>query len=303
MTFLQLKYFQVLSQVLHYTRAAEQLHISQPSLSSAIKELEKELGAKLFQRRQQKVALTVYGLQFLPYVNKSLEILQEGKDCIQTMLSKAPKTVNIGYPQSVSYSLVPSLIDNICKQDPALQIMFKFTEGSSQEILGYIKEGTLDMGFTFHKADWADSIVVGQQNFYLAVPVNHHLCEKQSVSFEDFAYEPQIMLKQNNSLRESLDSIYSKTGITPDIVFEVRECNAALQYVGRGYGVSIMPYFPIMNREKTRFLPIVDQKIDFSRPVYFVRNVKYPQSEAGQIVFDYVKNNALKGGMRCNWTE
>ena len=293
MTFLQLKYFQVLSQVLHFTRAAEQLHVSQPSLRYAIKELEKELGAKLFQRKQQNVSLTVYGLQFLPYVNKSLEILQEGKDCIQTMLSKAPKTVNVGYPQSVAHSLVPSLIDSICKQNPALQIMFKFTEGSSKEILDYIKEGTLDMGFTFHKADWAESVVVGQQNYYLAVPVNHHLCEKTSVSFEDFAYEPQIMLKQNNSLRVSLDDIYSKSRITPDIVFEVRECNAALQYVGRGYGVSIMPHIPILGQAKVKLLPICDQNIAFSCPVYFARNTKYPQSEAGQIVFDYVKNNAL----------
>ena len=78
MTLLQLQYFQVLARVLHYTRAAEELHISQPSLSYSISELEKELGVKLFKKENRKISLTAYGEQFLPYVQRSLALLDEG---------------------------------------------------------------------------------------------------------------------------------------------------------------------------------------------------------------------------------
>ena len=78
MTLLQLQYFQVLARVLHYTRSAEELHISQPSLSYSISELEKELGVKLFEKENRKISLTAYGEQFLPYVQRSLALLDEG---------------------------------------------------------------------------------------------------------------------------------------------------------------------------------------------------------------------------------
>ena len=82
MTLLQLHYFQTLSQTLHYTRAAELLHISQPSLSYAISELEKELGVKLFEKKKKQIDLTVYGQQFLPYVERALDLLKEGADVV-----------------------------------------------------------------------------------------------------------------------------------------------------------------------------------------------------------------------------
>ena len=69
MTLLQLQYFRVLARNLHYTRTAEELHVSQPSLSYAISGLEEELGVKLFEKKGRKTTLTSYGEQFLPYVS------------------------------------------------------------------------------------------------------------------------------------------------------------------------------------------------------------------------------------------
>lgn len=78
MTLLQLQYFETLARVLHYTHAAEELHIAQPSLSYSINELEKELGVKLFEKQNRKICLTDYGERFLPYVQKSLMLMEEG---------------------------------------------------------------------------------------------------------------------------------------------------------------------------------------------------------------------------------
>ena len=244
MTLLQLRYFQLLSRTLHYTHTAEQLHISQPSLSYAINELEKELGVKLFQKEKQKVRLTSYGLQFLPYVDQCLSVLQEGRDAIQSMADNAPRVVRLGYPQSVSHSFVPRLIQSVYRHDPEHRILFQFTEASSLDVLGQIQAGDLDAGVVFHLADWAESVPIGHQHFFLAVPAEHPLAQRQSVDFLDFAREPQVMLKQGNSLRLTLDHVYAKFGMIPNVVFEVKELNAALQYVALGFGLSVIPPRP-----------------------------------------------------------
>ena len=78
MTLAQLQYFQALAHILHYTRTAEELHIAQPSLSYSINELEKELGVKLFNKEDRKITLTMYGEQFLPYVESALATINDG---------------------------------------------------------------------------------------------------------------------------------------------------------------------------------------------------------------------------------
>ncbi len=170
MTLLQLQYFQVLSHNLHYTRTAEQLCISQPSLSYAINELEKELGVKLFQKENRKVTQTVYGQQFLPYVEQALTLLQDGSNVLRQMANNAPQIVRLGYFHSVSASMIPALVDGFYQQEENRQIRFHFTESASYDILNQIRSGALDLGFSLHQAEWAESVGVIRQPLYLAVP-------------------------------------------------------------------------------------------------------------------------------------
>lgn len=231
MTLLQLQYFTALSETLHYTRASEKLHISQPSLSYAISELEKELGVKLFQKENRKVTLTAYGQQFLSYVKKSLALLSEGEQAVRHMAENAPQIVNFGYFHSVSVPLVPSIVDGFYHQKPSNKIRFQFSELSSYDVLGRIEDGTLDLGLTLHRADWAESIGIMRQPLYLAVPAEHRFAERTSISFIEFAEEPQIMIERSTNIRSNIEQLYARNNIVPNLVFEVRECNSAIQYV------------------------------------------------------------------------
>ena len=291
MTLLQLQYFQVLAQTLHYTRTSEKLHISQPSLSYAIGELEKELGVKLFHREKRRVVLTVYGQQFLPYVSKALSLLQDGADSLQEMLGKAPQIVRLGYFHSVSASFIPALVESFYQQEEARNIRFQFVESSSYDILSQLQSGRLDLGFSLHRAEWAESVGIMRQPLYLAVPANHPLSSRSCVSFADFAHEPQIMLEQGSNLRSNLDQIFSLRGVIPNIVFEVRECNAALQYVGLGFGVSVLPQVPAMDTDKVFVLPISDQDREFVRTVYFTFRKAHPLSPAAQKFKEHIIRN------------
>lgn len=288
MTLLQLQYFQALAHVLHYTHTAEELHISQPSLSYAINKLEKELGVKLFQKEKRQVEITVFGQQFLPYVEKALSLLEEGRGVLEQMSGQSDQVVRLGYFHSISASFVPSMVEQFYQWEEHRSIRFSFTEAPSYDIFSKIKNGELDMGFCLHQADWAQSVKIMRQPLYLAVPRGHHLAGRRSVSFADFAHEPQIMLERSSGLRSQMDRVFAKNEIIPNVVFEVRECNTALQYVGLKFGVSVLPQVPAMDSEKVRILPISDSDQQFVRSIYLTWSNIRPMSPAGQKVRDYI---------------
>ena len=288
MTLLQLQYFQTLAHVLHYTQAAAELHIAQPSLSYSIKELEKELGVKLFEKDSRHIKLTIYGEQFLPYAERILSMLDEGVNVLHQMAGSAQQIIRLGYFHSISASLIPSIMLDIYGQDQNQNIRFQFAEAASFDLFQMLKKGELDFSFCLHQDEELESVVVMRQPLYLAVPEHHPLAKRESVTFQDFAREPVVMLDKPSNLRPQLDRVYAKNGLTPNVVFEVRECNAALQYVALHFGVSVLPRVPAMENERVVVLPISDEDPAFIRTVYFSWMKGRPLSPAAKRVRDHI---------------
>lgn len=288
MTLLQLQYFQTLAHVLHYTQAAAELHIAQPSLSYSIKELEKELGVKLFEKDSRHIKLTIYGEQFLPYAERILSMLDEGVNVLHQMAGSAQQIIRLGYFHSISASLIPSIMLDIYGQDQNQNIRFQFAEAASFDLFQMLKKGELDFSFCLHQDEELESVVVMRQPLYLAVPEHHPLAKRESVTFQDFAREPVVMLDKPSNLRTQLDRVYAKNGLTPNVVFEVRECNAALQYVALHFGVSVLPRVPAMENERVVVLPISDEDPAFIRTVYFSWMKGRPLSPAAKRVRDQI---------------
>ncbi|MCF0247260.1 MAG: LysR family transcriptional regulator [Synergistes sp.] len=294
MTLLQLQYFQVLAHTLHYTRAARELHISQPSLSYAIGELEKELSVPLFEREKRNIVLSPYGQQFLEYVERALLLLEEGRSVIEQISNKPKQIVRLGYFQSISASLVPALIESFYGADEAnKEIRFHFTEAASWEIFTKIQDGEVDMGFCLHRANWANSVEVMRQPLFLAVHPTHPLAKHASVSVSDFAREPQIMLERDTSLRTQLNEIFERLEVTPDIVFEVRDCSTAIQYVALNFGVAVLPQVPAMDtlNQRVMILPISDNIKQLVRSIYLTTHKTRPLSPSALQVCDFIKTH------------
>ena len=287
MTLLQLQYFKTLARVLHYTHAAAELHIAQPSLSYSIKELEKELGVKLFEKDSRHVRLTGYGEQFLPYAEQALAMIDEGVGVLRQMAGSAQQIVRLGYFHSISASLIPSVMMGIYNQEKNQSIRFQFTEAPSFDLFQQLKRGEIDLSFCLHQDEELESVTLMRQPLYLAVPEHHPLAGRESVSFDDFAREPIVKLDKPSSLRTQLDQVYAQRGLTPDVVFEVRECNAALQYVVLRFGVSVLPWVPAMENEKVVVLPISDENTAFVRTVLLTWAKKPPLNPPPRRVPDY----------------
>ena len=115
MTLNQLQYFIVLARTLHYTKSAEQLHISQPSLSYSITELEKELGVPLFDKKNKKIFLNQNGKLFLHYAEKVMSLLEEGVSMVKTLNEVKRPRIRLGYFYSLSSPFIPDLISQFYK--------------------------------------------------------------------------------------------------------------------------------------------------------------------------------------------
>lgn len=291
MTLLQLQYFEALARILHYTRAAEELHIAQPSLSYSISELEKELGVKLFDKENRRITLTEYGERFLPYVQKSLRLMDEGIAVLKQMRGESPMTVRLGYFHSISTSLIPSIVDDVYREPENKQIRFQFTEDTAFDIFSMLKSGKLDLAFCTHRDEWVDSVTIMNQPLYLTVPIGHPLAKRSYVTFDDYAKEPLVVLDKGSSLRKQLDLSFRERGVIPNIVFEVRGCDAALQYVGLNFGVSILPEVPAMKTERVCAIPIAERGKEFMRTVYLTWDRSRSLSPAAQTVRDLIVQN------------
>ena len=118
MTLLQLQYFRELGKTLHYTKAAEHLHISQPGLSYSISELEKELGSKLFEKKNRKFQLTPAGQVFMQYVEQALDTITTGVDAFHAVVDSTEERVALGYLHSISSSFIPQMVKRFYQENP-----------------------------------------------------------------------------------------------------------------------------------------------------------------------------------------
>lgn len=127
-----------------------------------------------------------------------------------------------------------------------------------------------------------------KQPLYLVVPLEHPLAKKNSVTFGDFAKEPIIGLTKGSNLRDQLDRTFLAHHIAPNLVFEVQECNAALQYIDLKFGVGILPEIPTLHTARVVALPIAEKEATFIRNVFLIWDPDRPMNPAVEAVRDFI---------------
>lgn len=258
MTLQQLRYFCVMSNVLHYTRAAEQLYISQPSLSYALSELEKELGVPLFEKRKRKTHLSQYGEAFLPYAKSALDTLAQGQSKILKMSSPLDGNINFGYIYSASSEL-PEFVESFRIQEDAQSVSFFFQQSTMDVLMDRLLNGTLDLLLAV-KPDIAqvDYLPIYKQELFLIVFPDHPLASKEFVTLDDIKDEKFILVSQKNILRRQLQEQFVDAKFVPQILFEIDECNSIAAFVNAHVGITIMPRTPLMQNYDLRMIPFAD---------------------------------------------
>ena len=182
MNLYHLRYFVQLAHTRHYTRAAEQLCITQPSLSHAISQLENELGLPLFEKTGRNTELTRFGEQFLECAERTLSTLDEGVEELKRV-SRGEGLIRLGLLRTLGVDYVPDVVSRFLAANSGKKIRFTFETGMTNQLLDGLSERKYDMVFASKPPAELGftSVAVERQDLVLIVPSDHPLANRHSV--------------------------------------------------------------------------------------------------------------------------
>ena len=250
-----LRYFSVLAQVEHYTVAAARLGISQPSLSSAIHNLENELGGvKLFEKSGRNIRLTDEGKFYQEKVDAALRELHSASLMLRDSKISAPVVIHMGFVSGTLNGLVAKKIADYCSNNQ--RIRFHITESSAENLMDMIRKEQLDMAIV-DSTDRDRSLhfrKLKESNFFVAVPESNFLADYDFIEPSMVVREPQIVFNYN--VAKSFKEWAAGTHSDESVICTVNTAQAAMDLVAAGVGISFIPDKCVQPQPGIRFIPL-----------------------------------------------
>jgi DNA-binding transcriptional LysR family regulator len=241
-----LEYFVVLSDELHFRRAAERLGITQAPLSLAIQSLEDELGARLFHRNRRMTALTEAGMALLDDARAILSRMEHGREAVWQTVSGEVGRLRVGFTNSSSLlPFFPHLIRKYRALRPKVSMVLRELPSSLQ--IEAIEQRELDVSLLRLPPNSPSSSVVCtplvQEPLLLAVHNGHPLATAPSVAVADLCEESFIAYAQRAGIAVSdqILELCAKRGFVPNIVQEVEQASTMVGLASTGLGIAIVP--------------------------------------------------------------
>ena len=250
MNLYHLRYFATLAHLEHYTKAAEILSITQPSLSHAISSLEKELGVKLFEKDGRNVVLNKCGQAFLVDVEQALNMLDSSVNKLQ-MTGFGEGRIDIAELRVLSSTVVPNFVKGFLDSSSNKKIDFHFhsSTGLTFDMIQGLKERKYDIAFCskMDNEPLIEFTPVAKQELVLIVPKGHPLEDRTSIDLKDSLAYPHIVFSKRRGLRQVIDKLFEKCGGYPEIAYSMEEDQGVAGLVGAGFGIAVVPKMPILS--------------------------------------------------------
>jgi DNA-binding transcriptional LysR family regulator len=237
----QLQSFLALADVLHFRRAAARRHVSQPALSRQIQQLERELGAQLFQRPPGPVALTDAGRELQARARRALDELDTARTSIAQASGGPHRHLALACFDSASTYLVPELVTRLVAQYPLVQLSVA-TLGT-RDALRELRESGVDAAIVTLPVAAADLdvLLLYREQLVAALPHAHPLAQQPEVRLESLAPERLVtFLAGQNNTRRLIDNAFGEAGCAPSAVIELESVQAIQDAVRAGLGVAIL---------------------------------------------------------------
>ncbi|HEX2567332.1 MAG TPA: LysR family transcriptional regulator [Burkholderiales bacterium] len=241
----QLRYFIALAERLHFGRAAEALHISQPPLSRAIRGLEARLGVALFARTRRRVELTAEGARLLEEARRVLAQLEHGVQAVRSMASGEEGRLRIGFVSLADYGVLPGLLKAYKAARPRVRLALR--EMLSPEQAAALASGELDFGLLLPpvaEAAVLEHLVVQRERFVAALPARHRLARgRGKLPVSALAGEPLVMVPREIApgLYAIVAGLAARGGISLNVAQEAIQMQTVVSLVSSGLGAAIVP--------------------------------------------------------------
>lgn len=281
-----LRYFIAVAETLHFGRAAEQLHISQPPLSQQIQILEQQVGARLLERNNRNVRLTAAGQLFLEQAWQIIDQVNQAADRAARIHRGELGEINIGFTSSAPFiRRISASLLAFRQQHPEVHI--QMVETNTKQQIEPLLDGKLDMGVMRNTPlpEALEHRLLLREPLIAVVHQNHPLADVAGgrISLQQLANEAFVFFdrKVGTALYDETLQLLKRYGITPYITQEVGEAMTIVGLVAAGLGVSILPgSFERIRVDSVRYLTLVEP--DARTEVWLVTHRHRPLSAATQ---------------------
>lgn len=235
MDFTQLQFFRVLARTQHMTQAAISLNLAQSALSRSLKNLEDELGVKLFDRIGKYIYLNENGTVFLRHVEVILSEYEDSKRELEDRAGAKKKTVRLS--MYAGSKLLPELLRDFQSLYPDISLRI-MQQGSALE-------SVISSDITVYSADKAidepDSVILMEEGICLAIPANHPLAGRDCIHLSEVSRELFICLYQGKGLRTITDGFCQQAGFIPNVILESDSPGTVRELISLGMGLAFIP--------------------------------------------------------------
>lgn len=236
MTITQIAVFVRVAETLNFTRAAEELHMTQPAVSHAVAAIESELETRLLLRdRKRGVALTGIGEQVLVQFRAILQRMDRIHQQVAAEKGVEVGRVSVGAFPSASAYFLPALIREIRENYPNLH--FDLYEGTADEVREGVHERKYDIGLVLLPAPGLETVKLADSRMLLLLPPDHPLRERKSISIQDLGSEDLILCRGGHEVAV-LDA-FEREAIEARITFTTHNMSTMLGMVAQGLGIGV----------------------------------------------------------------
>ncbi|GGN03898.1 LysR family transcriptional regulator [Actinoplanes campanulatus] len=300
----QLRYFVAVAEFRHFTQAADELGVSQPTLSKQIHTLEMSLGAPLFERIRGGVTLTVAGETLLPLAQRMIADADAARDAVADIVGLRRGEVRLGATPSLCSSLLPVVLRGYRAEHPGIRL--HVTEGSSQDLIADLLAHTLDLALIVLPEQGADpaleTVEVLRESLVVAsVASGPAPTVARQLDLTELRHTPMVMFRDGYDIRDVTLQACERAGFTPKFAVEGGEMDAVLAFVEAGLGVALVPSMVLVNRPLLRATPLAPPGMRRTIALAQRRAAILPHAAAAlrEAVIEHIAAGELPFGVRA----
>jgi DNA-binding transcriptional LysR family regulator len=277
-----------------FSKAAEELFISQPAVTKHIKELERKVGMGLIQRRRGGFALTEAGKILFKYTHKISSHLMDIENLLEDLKKDHQGILKIGTTESYSKGLMPKLLSGFQTSFPLMKIALDV--GNSEEIeksLLVYKNDLVLIAVT-KKSPRCESIPFLKEELVLIVSPNHPLVKRKTVSLKELERYPLIIRAKGSTTRRIILQAFKEVGIHPSLLIEAGSSEFIKQWVSEGKGVSIIVKRTVEDEEKRGIIKTIPLLEKLYLQVAFLYLKEEKSNPAIKTFVNFIENQGRK---------
>lgn len=261
-------------------KASETLYVAQPALSQHMRNLEQELGVKLFNRSVKGVAPTEAGFELLQRARSILAQIEEASRVVREGSPEPQGSVALGLPPSVSAMLCVPLIARMQRELP--HVALRVVEGTSGYVLNWLQSGQIDLG-VLYEIQRASGIVAQElfhERLYLISPAGS-AARPDTIKFQNLGALDLILPGRHHGLRDMMDRLAREQGVALNVRVEIDALSQMKALVKHGVGNTILSYAAVqeeIGRGELRAIEIVEPRVE--RTMYIAQSNTRPPSNA-----------------------